>query len=162
MNPNAFFENNPEQAAASGYQGSTSSNPAQASAPSAASLQNEAILSDRGSLHVDALALRKLYQQLRTYVDGIFGTTLPSLKSSVHSLDATWEGDNHTRFMTYFDERMEAVMLHQKVLENYVDAFGQAVKVYSKLETDIEGRVSAMTKVIDSNIYYGDTYGNYD
>lgn len=160
MNPNAYFGNNPADAAASGYQSSPPPNHGQ-SAPTMADLQNDALVSSQGSLHVDVLALQGIHSQLSAYVAGLFDTSLPQLSRIVHVLDSTWAGTNHTRFMTYFDERVETVKLHKKVLEDYLDALSQAIAVYKRLETDIESRVSTMSNLIDSNTYYGDNYGNY-
>lgn len=62
---------------------------------------------------------------------------IDDMASDVEGLAETWEGDNHDRFVAYFDERFTRVDEYGVWLEGFVNAVVRAAGLYKNLPDEV-------------------------
>ena len=67
---------------------------------------------------------------------------IDAMATDVEGLAETWEGDNHDRFVAYFDERFTRVDEHGAWLEGFVNAVVRAAGLYKSLPDELRGAMS--------------------
>lgn len=67
---------------------------------------------------------------------------IDDMASEVESLSTTWEGDNHDRFVAYFDERLVRVDEYGAWLEAFADAVSRAAGLYESLPDELRQSIA--------------------
>lgn len=64
-------------------------------------------------------------------------SSLKTMYEGVAELNRTWEGPNHTDFVTLFEQRYEEMKKLGKTLESYQKVVKEAGKTYDKCEQEV-------------------------
>ena len=82
--------------------------------------------------------------ELKTSFDGVndeFVKLIDSMRSEVDALAGSWQGPNHERFVSYFDERYEVVALYRDFVSAHAAMLAKIKGFYGSLEDKIDVEV---------------------
>lgn len=94
-------------------------------------------------LRVDTDSMQRLETSLKEWVEQT-ADIMKQMRDTVGTLDTSWEGTSHDTFVQSFEQNKEAVKAKAITLEEFADSFGQAVRLYMELESEVADVVSTL------------------
>ena len=92
---------------------------------------------------VDLNSMRSLSGRLRADGDKREGR-INSRVEDVRKGGVKWEDDNDARFLVYFLDRVERVLVYDEFVQDQADWLDKAIPDYESLPGDVEARIGAI------------------
>lgn len=92
---------------------------------------------------VDLNSMRSLSGRLRAD-GGKLKSLINSMVEDVRKVGFKWEDDNYARFLVYFLDRVERVLVYDEFVQDQADWLDKAMPDYESLPGDVEARIGAI------------------